>query len=468
METRPPLVPYYPELMQDTYESILAQYLKVPDFKIPPYPGIRFNVKDNMLEIDMHIQRSQVHPTNKALWEYIYEHYPKAPFRISLWDWRRDESVSPDPTLLHPEIIQDLCANFKFLYKHISQWCEVRFDLPLLGLVAYQSSKDIARISDMPKFLRKLEVKEMQSATSNAKLPNALNSLLDRLWNYMASTNLRFEDTTAQDFDRQTFPGLPYGKLSELRLDTICSAGEVIELLHLCPTLRKAAFMHLIGPKPGGNTMAICANLRHLILENDNLSFDKGPHNSFLGMICEVLGRLNAPALKELSLGYEDIWSASGFDRFIETSKCELAKLEFLGIKMSDKDLYHALGKNPQLQELTVHGQSPTHHGEHYDILFTSHILERMVHHGNWNRLCPHLQRLEVTYSSIQSGSFRRLVRSPILLRNINLIKARGMNADDFRALEQLARNGLSIFHDGLPAGFPTPNPPQPQWSYPH
>jgi len=151
--------------------------------------------------------------------------------------------------------------------------------LPLLGLVAYQSAKDIARISGIPKFLRKLEVKEMQSVTSNAQLPNALNSLLDRLWNYMAYTNLRFVDTAAQDFDRRMYPGLPYGGLSELRLDTICSAGEVVNLLHLCPTLRKAAFMHLIGPKPGGNTMATCANLRHLILENDNLSFDKGPNN---------------------------------------------------------------------------------------------------------------------------------------------------------------------------------------------
>lgn len=104
--------------------------------------------------------------------------------------------------------------------------------------------------------------------------------------------------------------------------------------------------MHLIGPKPRGNT---CANLIHLILENDNLSFDKGPNNPFLGMICEVLGRLNTPALQEFSLGYEDIWSASGFDRFIDNSKCELEKLEFLGIKMSDKDLYCAVGKNPQL-----------------------------------------------------------------------------------------------------------------------
>lgn len=65
-----------------------------------------------MLEIDTHIQRSGVHPTNKALWEYIYEHHPK----------------------MLPEIIQDLCVNFKFLYKHISQWCEVRLNLPSLDL----------------------------------------------------------------------------------------------------------------------------------------------------------------------------------------------------------------------------------------------------------------------------------------------------------------------------------------------
>lgn len=282
----------------------------------------------------------------------------------------------------------------------------------------------------------------------------------------MAYTNLRLEDIAIQDFDRRMLPGLPYGKLSELHLGTICSASRVVELLSLCPTLRKAVFMHLIGPKPSGNTMSTCTNLRHLILENDNLSFDKGVNNPFVGMICEVLGRLNAPALKELSLGYEDIWSASGFDRFIENSKCELEKIEFLGIKMSDKDLHRALVKNPQLQAFTVEAQSPNRNrGEHYDILFTSYLLERMTQHGNWKCLCPRLQRLKVTYPSIQSGSFQRLVRSPILLRNINLIEARGIDPDDSRALEQLARNGLSVYLDGSPANFP---PPQPQWSYPH
>jgi len=58
LETRAPLVPYYPELMQHTYESILAQYLKASDFKTPPGPGIRFNVKDNM-----HVGNRHAHPT---------------------------------------------------------------------------------------------------------------------------------------------------------------------------------------------------------------------------------------------------------------------------------------------------------------------------------------------------------------------------------------------------------------------
>jgi len=437
-----------------TYAPMPISY---PSHELEPnYPGIYFNSRDKMLEIDMYIEQFRVHPPYKGLAEYLHHYYPKALLRISLWDWRRDE-VRQDPIQLDPKIVQDLRKNFMLLCQHISKWCEVRFDLPFLAAVSYQSPNDTSGIG-LPKSLRKLEVREMSSV--NAQLVNSLHSFLDQLWrdmDFMPYPNLRIMETAEPEFDTRMFPGLRYRKLSELCLDTICSAAQVVDLLSLCPTLRKAVFNELVGPKPRGHTTPItCTYLRHLTLENDNISFDQGENNPYIGMIWEVLRKINAPALNELSLGYEDIWSTSVFDRFIGNSKCGLEKLRLVGIKMSDKDLYRALAKNQHLRELTVQGQSA--HGEYYDLMFPMDLLERMTHNGDWNCLCPHLQRLEVAYPSIQrSDSFRRMLqcRSPLRLRFINLISTRDIDPADFQALEELAKKGLSVYFDGSPAQFP-------------
>jgi len=474
MPTQAPSATYFPELKREihsgiNYEDILVrpeEYFNVPEIIIPTYPGLHFHPKDNLLEIDMHINQHQVYPTTEELREYIYDYYPQSFFRISIWNWRHhDGSVHRDPTRLDSKIIQDMCANLRLLYKHIAQWSEARFDLPLLGVLAHSSANDIASIRDKAESLRKLEIKDMSSV--DVRLVKAFNSFLDPLWKHMRCANLRFTDSSVSDFDRQMFPGLPYRQLSELRLDTVCSASQVVQLLHLCPSLRNAVFKELIGPKPHHATKLVAgANLRHLTLENDNVSFNQCAKNPNKAMIWAVLGKLSTPALKELSLGYEDIWSAPGFNSFITTSNCKLEKLHFLGIKMSDEDLYFALLKNPHLQELTVQGQSPTHRGEHYDILFSNNLLERMTHEGKWNCLCPDLLRLKVTYPSIQeSNKFRRMVRCryPVRLPNIDLIDAWDIHPDDFGALAKLGKNGLLVTFDGCPADWKQFPPRRPQ-----
>ncbi|KIM41389.1 hypothetical protein M413DRAFT_27749 [Hebeloma cylindrosporum] len=459
MDNYYPATSYYPEPMQQDsydYDDIMARYLQEPTYLIPSYPGI-IAIK-NVLEIDMHIENGRVYPTTRALKEYITDHYRGSLCRISLWDWRRDQSVSSDPSQLPPKLVQDLCANLQFLYKHISIWRDVRFDLPLLGVLAHHSPNDIANISRRPEHLRKLAIREIDSANPQHSI--AFNSLLDRLWNHMVETNLHFQDTGLPEFNFRRFPGFPYFKISELRLDMLCSGAQVVHVLLMCPYLRKMVVTQLIGPQPRDSTKRIITPfLQHLTLENDNDSFNKGAANPYIGMIWAVLDKLIAPSLKELSLGYEDVWNY-GFDTFIGNSNCQLQKLRLICIKMCDKDLYRALKGNWYLEELTVQGQSDQiYRGEPSDVVpFTNYLLEKMTDPGNGGCLCPNLQQLTLTYPSIEwSNQFRRMIRSRPSLRAVHIIKSRDVDPKDLRAFVDLARarNGLfSVTLDGKPLKY--------------
>ncbi|KJA23841.1 hypothetical protein HYPSUDRAFT_54038 [Hypholoma sublateritium FD-334 SS-4] len=402
--------------------------------------GLAYN---NVVQIIVKTDGYTVTPPLENIVDCVMSRYPQHPLSIEIYDWKIGR-ISLDSGCIDQRILMTLAAYLEFFYTVVHRWQHVRFDGPLISIIAPMTKKFP---SAGPTMLEGVAVKH----TDSVRNVDVLRKFMSALWSGKSWAFSQFFIENYTVFDKQIFRDLPYARLTQLEVQSTVTAALVHEILAEAFGMVKCTISDVTGPCP--SERRLCAhtpNLEYLNLEIDTMDFDKSKRT---GAVFSVLNKLVAPALTELRLGYEDAWNSQVFNEFCARSAFQLEVLHLVKMAMKPRHLAHTLSMNPTVHELVVEGQIKGTRRDQNDILFTEELLAQLLVSPQGNHLSPDLDSLTVNICTVQAqnGAFRRMVRDRFRnsnLRQVKIIGAQYLSEKDHTALVELASYRMSVWLD--------------------
>ncbi|TFK29422.1 hypothetical protein FA15DRAFT_343039 [Coprinopsis marcescibilis] len=233
--------------------------------------------------------------------------------------------------------------------------------------------------------------------------------------------------------------------LTRLELMNPIDVSELLHLLSRIPSLEECTIKNLLLPSGFVQAAELyLPRLRSLSLMTDLDSFDtRGQWGSILG---NLLAKLAAPSLKNLSLGYDENWDQKTFEAFIHRSQCRLDSLAFEIISLSENDLLRTLA----LMSGTTHIKSLTvNTGEDDRTPMTKSVIQSLF--PGPQCYCPSLQSVTVNKTTLtdSGGAFANMIQArcqswpgPRQVRISGSFNQFGRVRSDLKTLRQLSRTG--------------------------
>ncbi|EAU83905.1 hypothetical protein CC1G_10310 [Coprinopsis cinerea okayama7 len=222
--------------------------------------------------------------------------------------------------------------------------------------------------------------------------------------------------------ERRHVPGFlqqfPFASTRITRLDLMntLDVTEFLQVMSRMPLLKECTIQNLLlSPTPTQPIPLIhLPELRTLKLNVDMDYFNSREENG--PVLTTALSYLVAPALRSLSLGYDEEWDQYRFETFLQQSRCALHKLHFNVVCITEGELlrtFQLLTKTTRLEELTLNT------GSEDESPLTVNIIRGMIPNPTYY-LLPTLRSITVNGSTLKhsKGDFAQMVHARAYVRH--------------------------------------------------